>query len=616
MTDDHHRRIPRRRWKVAAATALVGATTAGSLLALPTGIAQAATTASVWLTTADRSNLLRQQGSVSFGGGGSGPVITVNPNATYQSMVGFGASFTDAAAWNVFNSPRRDEIMNALFNPGTGVGLSFLRQPIGATDFSRSFYTYDDGAADPSLSRFSVAHDNAYILPLVKQAKALNPKLSIMATPWSAPAWMKNNNNLIGGNLNDSRIGTYADYLVKFTQAYGAAGAPIDYLSVQNEPKFSPPGYPGMPMSSGQQVNIINTLAPKLRAAGQNAKILGYDHNWDDVDYPQQVNSGAGNNVAGSAWHCYGGDTPNWQSVVHNAQPNKDIFFTECSGTSSGDDASTFRDTLRWHGINLAIGATRNWAKSVALWNLALDNNHGPVIGSCTNCTGVVTTNGSNVTYNAEYYVLGHLSKFVQPGAVRIDSTGYGDGGIQNVAFRNPDGTIALVAFNSGGTQNFQVSYGGQSFGYSLPGGSMATFTWPGNGGTTPPPTGRTGAVSALGKCLDVTDGSTANGNRPQLWDCTSGPNQQWTLGTDGTVRGLGKCLDVTGSGTADGTAVQLWDCFGGPNQKWSAGANGSLVNAGTGKCLDVTGGGTANGTKVQIWTCTGGPNQRWTVPA
>ncbi|QKV80728.1 ricin-type beta-trefoil lectin domain protein [Amycolatopsis sp. Hca4] len=603
--------------KVAAATAVVGATTAGSLLALPVGTAQAATTtANVWLTTADRSNLLRQQGSVTFGGGGSGPVITVNPNTTYQSMVGFGASFTDAAAWNVYNSPRRDEIMNALFNPGTGVGLSFLRQPIGATDFSRSFYTYDDGAADPSLSRFSVAHDNAYILPLVKQAKALNPRLSIMATPWSAPAWMKNNNNLIGGNLNDSQIGTYADYLVKFTQAYGAAGAPIDYLSVQNEPKFSPPGYPGMPMSASQQVNVINTLAPKLRAAGQNAKILGYDHNWDDVDYPQQVNNGAGNNVAGSAWHCYGGDTPNWQSVVHNAQPNKDIFFTECSGTSSGDDASTFRDTLRWHGTNLAIGATRNWAKSVALWNLALDNNHGPVIGSCTNCTGVVTTNGSNVTYNAEYYVLGHLSKFVQPGAARIDSTGYGDGGIQNVAFRNPDGTIALVAFNSGGTQNFQVSYGGQSFGYSLPGGSMATFTWPGTGGTTPPPTGRTGAVSALGKCLDVTDGSTVNGNRPQLWDCTSGPNQQWTLASDGTVRGLGKCLDVTGSGTADGTAVQLWDCFGGPNQKWSTGANGALVNAGTGKCLDVTGGGITNGTKVQIWTCTGGPNQRWTVPA
>jgi glucosylceramidase len=575
--------------------------------------ATAATNASVWLTTADRSNLLRQQADVSFGSGGSGPVITVDPNAGYQSMVGFGASFTDSAAWNIFNSPRRDEIMNQLFSRSSGIGLSFLRQPIGATDFSRGFYTYNDGAADPTLSRFSIAHDNDYILPLVRQAKQLNPQLSIMATPWSAPAWMKNNNSLIRGSLNDSQIGVYADYLVKFTQAYAAAGAPVDYLSVQNEPNFEPPGYPGMRMSAQQQVNVINNLVPKLRAVGQNARLLGYDHNWDDTNYAQVVNNGAGNNVVGSAWHCYGGN-PSGQSVVRNAQPSKEIFFTECSGTSSGDDAATFRDTLRWQGVNLAIGATRNWARSVAIWNMALDHNHGPVIGSCTNCMGVVTTNGGNVTYNAEYYVLGHLSKFVQPGAVRIDSTGYGEGGIQNVAFRNPDGRIVLVALNSGGAQNFRVSYGGQTFGYHLPAGALATFTWPGT--LDPGQPGRTGQITGLGgKCLDVTNGSTVNGNQPQMWTCTSGPNQQWTLSADGTVRGLGKCLDVTGNGTADGTAVQLWDCFGGGNQRWTA-ANGTLVNVGSGKCLDVRDNSTADGARLQIWACSGGANQRWTVPA
>jgi glucosylceramidase len=600
-----------RRWRSAALVSAVMAVTAGTHLATP---ATAATTANVWLTTADRTNLLRQQAGVAFGSGGSGPVITVNPSSTHQSMVGFGASFTDSAAWNIFNSPRRDEIMNNLFSTSSGIGLSFLRQPIGASDFSRSFYTYNDGAADPTLSRFSTAHDNAYVLPLIRQAKSLNPQLSTMATPWSAPAWMKNNNSLIQGSLNDSQIGVYADYLVKFTQAYQAAGAPIDYLSVQNEPNFEPPGYPGMRMSAQQQVNVINTLVPKLRAAGQQARLLGYDHNWDDTTYPQTVNNGAGNNVIGSAWHCYGGN-PGGQSVVKNNQPGKDIFFTECSGTRSATDAATFRDTLRWQGVNLAIGATRNHARTVALWNMALDQNNGPVIGSCTNCTGVVMTNGSSVTYNAEYYVLGHLSKFVKPGAVRIDSTGYGEGGIQNVAFRNPDGSIALVALNTGGDQNFQVSYGGQTFGYRLPGGAMATFTWP---GTLDPgqPGGRTGTITGLGgKCLDVTDGSTANGNQPQLWDCFSGPNQTWTLGTDGTVRGLGKCLDVTGNSTADGAAVQLWDCFGGPNQRWTA-VNGTLVNVGSNKCLDVRDNNTANGARLQIWSCTGGANQRWTVPA
>jgi glucosylceramidase len=456
----------------AAAAAYVGAVSTASL---------AATAARVWITTADRTNLLTEQAGVSFGTSGSGSTITVNPNTTYQSMVGFGASFTDAAAYNVFNSPRRDSIMTALFNPVSGIGLSFLRQPIGASDFSRSFYTYDDGAADPALANFSIAHDAPYILPLLTQARQLNPNLSIMATPWSAPAWMKTNNNLIGGSLNSSYHSTYADYLVKFVQAYQAAGAPVAYLSVQNEPQFSPPGYPGMLMSADQQIAIVNGLAPKLSAAGLGTKILGWDHNWDNTAYPQTVNTGAGNNVAGSAWHCYAGD-PGAQSTVHDAQPAKDIFFTECSGTESAD---TFADSLWWQGRNLAIGATRNWARTVTTWNMALDANHGPVIGSCTNCTGVVSVDGTNVSYNAEYYVLGHLSKFVKPGAVRIDSTGYGQGGVENVAFRNPDGTIVLAAINTGSAQDFQVSYGGSSFGYHLPAGAMATFTWSGTVTTT-----------------------------------------------------------------------------------------------------------------------------------
>ncbi|GLY97508.1 ricin-type beta-trefoil lectin domain protein [Actinoplanes sp. NBRC 103695] len=590
---------------------LAAALLAAGLLAVPSP-AEAATSANVWLTTGDRANLLTQKPAVNFGSGGSGPVITVNPNTTYQSMVGFGASFTDAAAWNVFNSPQRNTIMNALFSPSGGIGMSWLRQPLGATDFSRSFYTYDDGAADPSLSRFSIAHDQAYILPLVQQARSLNPQLSVMVTPWSAPAWMKTNNNLVGGSLANDRIPVYADYLVRSVQAYQSAGVPVAYLSVQNEPNFSPPGYPGMLMPASQQVSIINNLGPKLRNAGITTKILGYDHNWDDTTYPQTVNNQASGNVVGSAWHCYGGN-PSGQSTVRNAQPSKEIFFTECSGTESGN---TFADSLRWQGRNLAVGTTRNWARTVTTWNMALDGNHGPVIGSCGNCMGVVTTNGGGVTYNAEYYVLGHLSKFVKPGAVRIDSTGFGEGGIENVAFKNPDGSIALVAVNTGGTQNFQVSYGGQSFGYQLAGGAMATFTWPGDGGTTPPPDGRTGAISGLGgKCLDVTDGSTTNGNLPQLWSCSAGPNQTWTLGTDGTVRALGKCLDVKDNGTADGAQVQLWDCFAGANQRWTA-TNGNLVNAGAGKCLDVIGNNTANGAKLQIWSCTGAANQKWTVPS
>jgi len=464
----------RRLFAVTAAATLLAAGAAYAVSQAPPAFA--ATSANVWLTTPDRSNLLTQKASVSFGSPGSGSVITVNPNTTYQSMIGFGASLTDSAAYNIYNSPARNSIMTSLFSPTDGIGLDWLRQPLGASDFSRSFYSYDDGAADPSLSRFSVSHDQSYILPLVTQARSLNPATSVMVVPWSAPGWMKTNGNMVGGGLSTNYEGAFADYLVKSVQAYQAAGVPVKYLAVANEPQNSPSGYPGMLMSAAQESRVINTLAPKLSAAGLSTKILAWDHNWDNPGYAEQVLSATGNNTAGSAWHCYGGD-PSGQTTVHNAYPSKDIFFTECSGTAS---SNTFADSLLWQGRNLAVGATRNWARGVSLWNMALDNNHGPVIGSCGNCMGVVTVNGSSVTYNADYYVLGHLAKFVKPGAVRINSTAQSQGGIENVAFRNPDGSIALVAVNSGGTQNFQVSYGGQSFGYSLPAGSMATFTWPG----------------------------------------------------------------------------------------------------------------------------------------
>ncbi|MFF5226371.1 RICIN domain-containing protein [Dactylosporangium sp. NPDC000521] len=637
MTD---RPVTRQRLLVTcAAGALLAA--GAALVVTQASPALAATDAGVWLTTPDRANQLTKKADVAFGTAGSGSTITVNPNTTYQSMVGFGASFTDSSANLIYNSSARNSIMSALFNPSSGIGLSFLRQPLGASDFSLNFYTYDDGSADPSLSRFSIAHDQAYILPLLTQARSLNPQLSTMVVPWSAPAWMKTNNNLVGGSLSTSYEGTFADYLVKSVQAYQAAGVPVQYLSVQNEPQFSPPGYPGMLMSASQQAAIINNLAPKLSSAGLGTKILAWDHNWDNTSFPQQVLAATGNNTAGTAWHCYGGN-PSGQSTVRSAYPNKDIFFTECSGTESGN---TFADSLLWQGRNLAIGATRNWAKTVTMWNMALNPSHGPVIGSCTNCMGVVTVNGGSVTYNAEYYVLGHLAKFVKPGAVRIDSTNYGQGGIENVAFRNPDGSIVLVAVNSGGAQNFQVSYGGASFGYNLPAGSMATFTWPG-GPVTPtsqPPTSQPPATSIdptkwyqvintnSGKCLDGAGWGTANGTALQQWACgaAGATNQQWQFRptSDGYYQVVNRYApslvwDVSGGtgSTGDGTQVHLWSYGGATNQQWLpaslGGGNFRFTARNSGKCLDVRDVSTADGALLQQWSCTGGAAQSFRLVA
>lgn len=399
---------------------------------------------------------------------------------------------------------------------------------------------------------------------------------------------------------------------------------------MQNEPQNQPGGYPGMLMPADQESRIINTLAPKLSAAGLGTKILGWDHNWDNPGYAESVLAQTGNNTAGTAWHCYGGD-PSAQSQVKSDYPGKDIFFTECSGTTSGN---TFADSLLWQGTNLAVGATRNWARSVSLWNMALDNNHGPVIGSCTNCTGVVTVDGGNVTYNADYYVLGHLAKFVKPGAVRINSIAQGQGGIQNVAFRNPDGSVALVAVNTGGTQNFQVSYGGSSFGYSMPAGSMATFTWPGSGGT--PPSGGIDSSKWYevinqnsGKCLDAANRGTADGTALQQWACGATTNQEWRFRPTGdgyyqvvNRNAPGLAWDVSGGAgaTADGTTVQLWSYVGGSNQQWQAVDRGngyySFVARNSGKCLDVRDQSTADGGLLQQWSCTSGPAQSFRLAA
>jgi glucosylceramidase len=219
------------------------------------------------------------------------------------------------------------------------------------------------------------------------------------------------------------------------------------------------------------------------------------------------------------------------------------------------------------------------------------------------------------VDYTVEYYTMGHLTKFVKPGAVRIDSND--NSTVRNVAWKNPDGSKALIAYNTGtGNQSVRVNWGNSSFTYNLPGHTSATFTWAGNqgnGGST----GKTGPITGLGgKCLDVANASSANGAAVQLYDCNGSGAQQWTVGTDGTLRALGKCLDVTGQSTADGAQLQLWDCGGTANQSWAATAARDIVGAASSKCLDATGNSSANGTRLQLWTCTGAANQKWSVPA
>jgi glucosylceramidase len=469
--------------------------------------------ARVWVTTVDRSQLLTEAAPVTFGRGSSAePTIVVDPERAYQRMDGFGASITDSAAAVLYRltPAAREATMRSLFDPAHGIGISFVRQPIGSSDFTAAseHWTYDDvpaGETDFALRHFSIARDQAQVLPLLRQARQLNPRLSVMATPWSPPAWMKTGDSLIGGRLQDDPAvyRAYARYLVKFVQAYARAGVPVDYLSVQNEPQNrNPNGYPGTDLPVRQEVAVIEALGPLLARVSPRTKILAYDHNWTthpndvattppgedpETDYPYQVMaSPAARWVAGTAYHCYSGD-PSAQTALHEAFPGKGIWFTECSGSHGPNDppAQVFRDTLTWHARNIVIGTTRNWAKSVVTWNIALDPSGGPHLGGCDTCTGLVTVDPDRaVTRNAEYFTIGHLAKFVRPGAVRIESTSFGttgwNGQIMDVAFRNPDGATALVVHNENDDpRSFAVRVGERQFEYTLPGGALATFTWP-----------------------------------------------------------------------------------------------------------------------------------------
>jgi len=425
-------------------------------------------------------------------GDARGPALTINVDdgVRYQTMDGFGASLTDSSAWLLskkLSDAARKEALEMLFSRSKGIGLSLLRQPMGASDFALEAYSYDDmpaGQTDPKLAKFSIEHDRAYILPILREALAINPNLKIMASPWSPPGWMKTSDSMIFGSLLPSAYGPFAEYFVKYVQAYEAAGVPIYAITPNNEPLHIPDDYPGMGMTAAEQTTFVRDfLGPALRQAKLKTKILVFDHNWDLVEFPLKVlgDAKAAEFAAGTAIHCYGGSVTA-QSELHNRFPDKDIWLTECSG---GDWQ---KGKLLEQQVRLVIGATRNWARSVILWNLALNQEHKPYLGGCTTCRGIITVNDATsagalrpaqVERTVDFTALAHASKFVAPGAQRIESNSFEQGSLEDVAFRNPDGSIVLVVLNgSGGALRFNIGWHGKFASYKLESASVATFRW------------------------------------------------------------------------------------------------------------------------------------------
>ena len=416
----------------------------------------------------------------------AGTTITVDDATQYQEIAGFGAAMTDASAWLIetkLSAPDRAALMQELFGRNPGIGLSFMRLTIGASDFSMHDYSFDDmppGQTDPTLAHFSIDSNRPYFLPAVKQAYAVNPQLKIMASPWSAPGWMKTTGSLIQGTLTDSGYPALAEYLRRYVRAYEAEGVPIFALTVQNEPHFEPANYPGMRLDPTQRARLLReNLGPLFARDGLQTKIFDWDHNWDEPNSPLAVlaDTAARKYVAGVAWHCYAGQV-SAQSQVHDAYPDKETWFTECSG---GDWSPDWASNLNWFLGTLIIDGTRNWAKGVLFWNLALDEHSGPHLGGCTDCRGVVTIGSATgtVTRNVEYYALAHASKFVRPGARRIASSSDVEG-VKSVAFVNADdGSKVLIVLNTAPLERtVVVRWKNQSFDYVVPAGAAVTFHW------------------------------------------------------------------------------------------------------------------------------------------
>lgn len=441
----------------------------------------------VVVTTAGLGQKLAAQPARSFAAttAAGATEIRVDAEQHFQAMDGFGAAMTDSAAWLMetqLPGAERDQVMRQLFDPKQGIGISFLRVPLGASDLARNHYSYDDrprGESDPGLERFSIDHDRTEIVPALRQALALNPAIKIMLSPWSPPGWMKTSDAMIGGTLREDAAAEFAGYLARAVVAYEKAGVPVYYLSLQNEPLYEPKDYPGMLMPAAQQARLIGgAVGPALAAAGHPVAILAYDHNWDHPEYPLEVlaDAAASPYTAGTAFHCYGGEVTA-QDAVHEKFPTKGQWMTECSGGTwqKGDPLAITAQLL--------IESTRHWSKAVVLWGLALDQNNGPNAGGCNTCRGLVTIDRSSTparaNFTADYYAIGHASRFVAPGAVRIGSTDFGRASLETVAFQNPDQSIALIVLNNASVaQDFTVARGGKRFAATLPPGALATYRW------------------------------------------------------------------------------------------------------------------------------------------
>jgi len=457
--------------------------------------------ATIYVTTSDKEKTMQAE-VVKFiaNAPASGNSITLYPEEKYQEMDGFGAAMTGSSCYNLLKMTpeNRAAILKETFDPKDGYGYSYIRISIGASDFSLDEYTYCD---TPGIENFAMhEYDIRDLYPILKEIKAINPGVKIMASPWTCPKWMKVNNleelkpfdSWTSGQLNPKYYQDYATYFVKYIQAMNAEGFAIDAITIQNEP-LNRGNSASLFMTWQEQRDFIKVLGPAFEQNDIKTKIIAYDHNYnydnrkpdtqDQGQYPLRIyeDAEAAKYIEGAAYHAYGGDRSELLRI-HNARPDKGLYFTEMSIGLWGD-GYTFESDLMWNMKEVCIGTINNFNKAVIMWNYMLDDKHGPDRpGGCNICLGCIDIDSKDyatMVKNSHYYTMAHLSKVIHPGAYRIRSEGQTVEELNYSAFENPDGTYSLVLLNESQTpQDVSVILNGRSFIYTVPQRAVISCIW------------------------------------------------------------------------------------------------------------------------------------------
>jgi glucosylceramidase len=434
---------------------------------------------SIWVTSGDERFAVAPRATWRPAVGTSASdQLELNPSIKFQEILGFGGAFTDATCYmfNQLEPSAREQLFHELFHPSE-MGLSTGRVCVGSSDYSTKVYSYDDGEADPELTRFSIDHDREYILPMLRQARQVNPDLFLFSTPWSPPGWMKFNNSMLGGSMRNHYFAVYAKYYLKFLQAYAAEGVPVQALTSQNEVDTDQDGrMPACLWGQEYEIQFVRDhLGPLLESSGQQTKIWILDHNYNlwgrvldclqDDKLRKYVNA--------VAWHGYYG-TPDMMSKVHDAYPEAQMHWTE--GGPDYTDPGYLTDWCKWGGT--FSNALNNWCRSLTAWNLALDEHGRPNIGPFP-CGGVVTINSQTkeITRSGQYWAFAHYSRIIRRGARRFQSQSSSPD-LRHVALENPDGQQVLVVTNTGAARTIELRLTNMAASVRLKASSLSTLAW------------------------------------------------------------------------------------------------------------------------------------------